>query len=72
MIKHMTEEIASMHINGLEILSVYMRGRLIWPIKPKDEEGEDNTPDDDIILSCYFNGYWIDEYPWTDDTPWTD
>lgn len=74
MIKHMTEEIASMHINGLEILSVYMRGRLIWPIKPKDEgdtPGGDDTPDD-IILSCYYNGYWIDEYPWTDETPWTD
>ena len=71
MIKYKLEEIDSMHINGLEILSVYMRGRLIWPIIPKDYPSEDD-PSEDTILSCYYNGYWIDEYPWTDETPWTD
>jgi hypothetical protein len=31
-------------------------------------------PDEIIIkiLSCYYSGYWTDEYPWTDDTSWTD
>lgn len=24
------------------------------------------------ILSCYSNGYWMDEYGWTDDTKWSD
>ena len=64
MIKYNREELASMHINGYNISAVYMRGRLIWPIK-KD-------PEDSEVLSCFYNGYWIDEYPWTDDTPWTD
>ncbi len=52
-----------MYINGHNILAIYMRGRLIW--SPKIDNNE-------TILSCYYNGYWIDEYPWTDDTPWTD
>lgn len=68
MIKYKFDEIESMHINGLNIIAVYMRGRLIWPIKPKDDE---DIPDD-IVLSCYYNGYWIDEYPWTDETSWVD
>lgn len=49
-----------MYINGQSILSVYTQGQKIWPEVI------------DKILSCYYNGYWIDEYPWTDDTPWTD
>jgi len=24
------------------------------------------------ILSCYSNGYWIDQYPWIDDAFWKD
>ena len=24
------------------------------------------------ILSCYSNGYWMDEYPWVDDNAWAD
>lgn len=49
------------------IVAVYTQGMKIWPrrISAKD-------PSIDVILSCYYNGYWIDEYPWTDDTPWTD
>ena len=78
MIKQTINNIDAMCVNGLEILAVYMRGRLIWypTWHPKDKnsdhpsEGDDN--EDDIILSCYYNGYWIDEYPWTDETPWTD
>ena len=55
-------KIVSMHINGWKVLSVYMQEQKIWP-----EDSEITE-----ILSCYYNGYWIDEYPWTDDTPWTD
>lgn len=43
----------------MEIERVYHGHKLVWS---KFLE----------ILSCYFNGYWIDEYPWTDDTPWKD
>ena len=46
-------------VEGRPIVAVYTEGRKIWP-------------DITIILSCFYNGYWIDEYPWTDDTPWTD
>ena len=35
---------------------------MIWPIGKKGE----------MVLSCFYNGYWIDEYPWTDDMPWQD
>jgi hypothetical protein len=48
------------YYQGRPIIYVYTKGRKIWPDAL------------DIILSCYYNGYWIDEYPWTDDTPWTD
>ena len=50
-----------MYINGQSILSVYTQGQHIWPEEIID-----------TILSCFYNGYWIDEYPWSDDTPWTD
>ncbi len=53
-------------INGRKIKAIYTMGYLVWP---KDYQIIDG---DDEILSCYYNGYWIDEYPWTDDTPWTD
>ena len=74
MIKQKTNNIDAMRVNGLEILAVYMRGRLIWyPTKDKENDNPQGDDDkDDIILSCFYNGYWIDEYPWTDETPWTD
>lgn len=52
----------NIYIQNRPIIAVYTQGRKIWPDKIEI----------DIILSCYYNGYWIDEYPWTDDTPWTD
>lgn len=54
----------SMYIQGLPVISVWTQGRKIWP--------EHIEPIIDQIFSCFFNGYWMDEYPWTDDTPWTD
>jgi hypothetical protein len=64
MLRNATNNILALHINGYDVLSIYMRGKLIWA---PESENPDKT-----ILSCYFNGYWIDEYPWTDDTSWTD
>lgn len=55
----------AIHIKGRDVAHVYINGRLVWPFIP-------NIPIPEEILSCYYNGYWIDEYPWTDDTPWTD
>lgn len=60
MIRLNNKNIIAINMNGKSILSVYLRGQKIWP---------DIL---DIILSCYYNGYWIDEYSWTDDTSWTD
>ncbi len=45
-----------------QIGEIYFQGEKIWPIGTWG----------DMILSCFFNGYWIDEYPWTDETSWTD
>lgn len=53
--------------NNIPIIKVYRRGYLIWELKTPEEQ--EIIKD---ILSCYSNGYWIDEYPWTDNTPWTD
>jgi hypothetical protein len=64
MLRNATNNILALHINGYDVLSIYMRGKLVWA--PESENP------DETILSCYFNGYWIDEYPWTDDTSWTD
>jgi hypothetical protein len=50
------------YVGNKSIAAVYYRGKKIWPI------GDAYS----IILSCYYNGYWIDEYPWTDETPWND
>ena len=47
-----------MYINGQKILSVYTQGQLVWP--------EDITE----VLSCFSNGYWVDEYPWIDNVSW--
>jgi hypothetical protein len=70
MIKSKSDNIAAMYMNGLTILSVYMRGRLIWSLDEENSHHEDDDNKD--ILSCFSNGYWIDEYPWTDNTPWKD
>ena len=61
MIRFGNKKIVAMYINGQSILSVYTQGQQIWP--------EDII---DKILSCFSNGYWVDEYPWLDNTPWVD
>lgn len=50
------------HYGEQSIAAIYKNGVMLWPI---GKEG-------DMILSCYYNGYWIDEYPWTDETSWQD
>ena len=62
MIKVNNSDVLAMYINGCKIISIYVQNYKVWP---------SNIPIDNI-LSCFYNGYWIDEYPWTDDTPWTD
>jgi hypothetical protein len=49
--------ITGVYSGNRDIIRVYSGLHLVWS---KITE----------ILSCYYNGYWIDEYPWTDDTPW--
>lgn len=44
------------------IAAVYIRNEKVWPLSAIGQ----------MILSCYYNGYWEDAYPWTDDTPWKD
>lgn len=54
--------ITDIYSGNTEIVEVYKGLRLVWR---KVNEIIDN-------LSCYANGYWIDQYPWTDNTPWKD
>ena len=53
-----------MYIQNVPITKVYLSKNVVWELQVDEPVTE--------ILSCYFNGYWIDEYPWTDDTSWTD
>lgn len=54
-------EIVGVYSGSIDIVAVYNGLKLVW-----------SKITDKTIQSCYYNGYWIDEYPWTDDTPWTD
>ena len=47
-----------MFYGNIPIIKIYYKENIVWE---KDQ----------IIKSCFANGYWIDEYPWTDNTPWT-
>lgn len=60
MIRFGNKKIVAMYINGQNILSVYTQEQQIWPEEVINE-----------ILSCFSNGYWIDEYPWVDEQSWT-
>lgn len=63
MIYEYNKSISSISMRGRAIQTVYHKGKVVW-IKLKTL--------DNNKMSCYYNGYWIDEYPWTDDTPWQD
>ena len=65
MIKINGNDIRSIGYLGRPMISVYINGQLVWP-----ERTIPDTPEQ--TLSCFFNGYWIDDMPWTDDTPWMD
>ena len=53
------KKIIAMYRNGQPILAVHTQGQIIWP-------------EEIILLSCFSNGYWIDEYPWSDNDTWVD
>lgn len=78
MIYHDGSKIGELSIRGIPIIEVYYKreSRKIEKVWPEDPQEDDSPiipiPIVDEILSCYYNGYWIDKYPWTDDTPWTD
>lgn len=52
-----SRDLLAAYLNGKQISYIALNGQKIWP---------------SIILSCYSNGRWIDEYPWLDNYPWTD
>lgn len=57
MIKVSDKDLLAVMFGDKQVFAIYANGYKLWP---------------SIILSCFANGYWIDEYPWTDDLPWTD
>lgn len=60
------KEIISGRINKTDLFQVVYNKQVIW------EKIESAIEEINKVLSCYFNGYWIDEYPWSDNTVWTD
>lgn len=59
MIRINNKNIVEIFLGSKEISTIYKQTQLVWS-KIKE------------IISCYSNGYWIDEYPWIDDQSWTD
>ena len=53
------KDISGVYSGSKEIIAVYSGLKLVWS---KINE----------LISCFSNGYWIDEYPWLDDASWTD
>lgn len=51
--------ISDVYRGSRAIAAIYNGHRLVWT---KIRQ----------IISCYSNGYWIDEYPWVDEQCWTD
>ena len=60
------------HINGHDITDVYNGSKTIIAVYKGLRLIWRKVVDIVDTLSCYFNGYWIDEYPWTDNTGWKD
>ena len=59
MININNREISGVYKGSREIAAIYKGHRLVWTRITE-------------IISCYSNGYWIDDYPWIDDQVWTD
>ena len=59
MIKLNNKDVIDIHLGTRGVISVYLGTKLVW-----NKQTE--------TLSCFSNGYWIDEYPWVDDEIWTD
>lgn len=65
-------QIMGVRLCDTPITKIYLADKVVWVVK---QNTSDENPDGPVIpnlLSCYHNGYWIDQYPWTDDTTWTD
>ena len=63
------------YYGSLPILALYrganpikFKKDTINPVNPT----EPDEPTTGLLISCFANGYWIDEYPWTDEYPWKD
>lgn len=63
MIYHGQNKITGIYHGKNKVIAVYKGSTLVWSLQ--------QTVDDDI-LSCFANGYWIDENPWTDELSWND
>ncbi len=57
MLKFRNKDVTAIYAKTTPVIAVYWYGQKIWP---------------SIILSSFYNGYWVDQYPWTDNTPWAD
>ena len=66
-IKTYNSDVVAIYIGQLPVVAVYGREQKIWPVQQQPTE-----PIIEEIFSCFYNGYWMDEYPWTDEIPWTD
>ena len=58
-----------MYINNHDIINAYVGPRHILRICLGSKVVWESITE---LLSCFANGYWMDEYPWTDDVGWTD
>ena len=61
MIRYNNKNLLAINFGSKPIIAIYYKREKIWP-----------SINNDIIESCFSNGYWIDDYPWIDDLPWKD
>ena len=53
------KDVTGIYVGRIDVSAVYRGLILVW-----SKLGQ--------IMSCYGNGYWIDEYPWADNDAWMD
>lgn len=51
------ENVLSVMLGSTSVVEIRRGTTLVWPL-------------DTEVQSCFYNGYWQDEYPWTDEYPW--
>ena len=59
-------------LNGRYIKDIYLNGRKIKLAYCNHRRIFNLASSPIVTISCFSNGYWMDEYPWLDNVKWND